>query len=162
MDQDRHSRDPLWTCTACGRSFANRNQSHFCGRHSLDDHFADKDPHIRPIFDAFVRALEEIGPFEILPQKTRIAFHVRMSFAQLTPKRQWIDGHLVLAAPAPRPFVRRIEIFSPRNHVHYVRLRSEADVDGDFVELLRLAYAVGEQRHLARHSGLDPDSMNTD
>ncbi len=140
---------PLWICPACQRGFANRNQSHACGRHRLEPHFEAKPPEIRALFDAFVARLETIGPFEMLPQKTRIAFHVRMSFAQLTPKRRWIDGHLVLAAPTPRPFVRKIETISPRNHVHFFRLKQGADLDARFLELLRAAYAVGEQRHLS-------------
>lgn len=140
---------PLWICPSCARSFANANQSHACGRHALETHFEGKPPAIRALFDAFVARLAEIGPFEILPQKTRIAFHVRMSFAQLTPRRGWIDGHLVLAEPTPRPFVRRIETISPRNHVHHFRLESEADLGAELLELLRAAYAVGEQRHLA-------------
>ncbi|HYJ29007.1 MAG TPA: DUF5655 domain-containing protein [Allosphingosinicella sp.] len=140
---------PLWTCPACARTFANANQSHACGRHGLEAHFEGKPPEIRALFDAFVARLAEIGPFETLPQKTRIAFHVRMSFAQLTPRRGWIDGHLVLAAPTPRPFVRKIETFSPRNHTHHFRLEKEADLSDEFLALLRAAYAVGEQRHLA-------------
>lgn len=148
---------PLWTCPACARSFANRNQSHACGRHPLDPHFAGKPAAIRALFDAFVARLEEIGPFEILPQKTRIAFQVRMSFAQLTPKRTWVDGHLVLAEPMPRPFVRRIETFSLHNHVHHFRLTGAQDLSDDFFELLRAAYAVGEQRHL---DGRNPDAGN--
>jgi hypothetical protein len=141
---------PLWTCPACGRSFANPNQSHSCGRHDLEAHFEGKPAEIRRLFDAFVARLGEIGRFEILPQKTRIAFHVRMSFAQLTPRRGWIDGHLVLAEPMPRRFVRRIDRISPRNHVHHFRLEAEADLDPDFLLLLREAYAVGERRHLER------------
>jgi hypothetical protein len=139
---------PLWICAACARSFANANQSHACGRHGLEPHFEGKPAEIRALFDAFVARLEAIGPFEMLAQKTRIAFHVRMSFAQQKPKRGWIDGHLVLAAPTPRPFVRRIETISARNHVHFFRLDDEADLSPGFAELLRAAYAVGEQRHL--------------
>lgn len=140
--------NPLWTCPACGRGFANTNQSHACGRHALDAHFEGKPAAIRALFDAFAARLAQIGPFETLPQKTRIAFQARMSFAQLTPRSGWIDGHLVLAAPSPRPFVRRIESLSPRNHVHHFRLASEADLGPEFLELLRQAYRVGEQRHL--------------
>ena len=144
---------PLWTCPACARTFANRNQSHACGRHALEARFDGRPPAIRALFDTFVARLREIGPFEILPQKTRIAFHVRMSFAQLSPKRAWIDGHLVLAAPAPRPFVRKIETYSPRNHTHHFRLQSEADLSPEFLALLRAAYAVGGQKHLPSFRG---------
>lgn len=143
-------RSPLWRCPKCRRPFANRNQTHFCGRHSLDAHFAGKPPAIKRIYRRFVTALREFGPVKILPEKTRIAFQVRMSFAQLTPRRQWIDGHLVLARPTPAACIRKIETFSRRNHVHYFRLASVEDITPELVALMRDAYAVGEQKHLDR------------
>ncbi len=139
---------PLWKCPKCGRRFANRNQSHACGHYSLDAHFAGKPPLIRELFDAVVRAIEACGPVEILPEKSRIAFQVRMSFAQLTPKRSWIDGHLVLARRLEAPRFRRIESISPRNHVHHFRISDRRDVDAQFKEWLAEAYRVGAQEHL--------------
>ena len=138
----------MWRCPQCQREFANANQSHACGRHSLDAHFEGKSPHIRAIYDAFVAALAAIGPVIVLPEKTRIAFQVRMSFAQLTPRRQWIDGHVVLARRLEHPRFRSVQTFSPRNHVHVFRLASVDDVDDDVRMWLKEAYAVGEQRHL--------------
>ena len=139
---------PLWTCRKCGRQFANRNQSHACGRYSLEAHFENKPPIIRELFDEVVKAVEACGPVTILPEKTRIALQVRMSFAQMTPKRGWIDGHLVLARRLEAPRFLKIETFSPRNHVHHFRLSDRRDVDGQFRDWLKEAYAVGEQRHL--------------
>lgn len=141
-------RRPLWRCEACGREFANRGQSHACGRYSLDAHFANKPPLIRALFDEVVAAAQACGPVRILPEKTRIAFQVRMSFAQLTPKRGWIDGHFVLARRVEAPRFRKIESVSARNHVHHFRLSDARDVDVQFRAWLREAYAVGEQRHL--------------
>ena len=43
------------------------------------------------------RLFGKIGPVRIVPEKTRIAFQVRMSFAQVTPKLKLLDGHVVLA-----------------------------------------------------------------
>jgi hypothetical protein len=88
----------------------------------------------------------------VLPEKTRIAFQVRMSFAQLTPRTKWIDGHLVLARRLEHPRFRRVETFSPRNHLHAFRLMSPADIDDEFREWLAEAYRVGDQRHLRRSS----------
>ena len=139
---------PLWRCAACGREFANRNQSHACATHTLEEHFAGRDPSIRQVFDAFVAALETIGPFRILPEKTRIAFQVRMSFAQLTPRRQFVDGHLVLAQREESPLFRRIDTISKRNHVHHFRLHDAGDVTPELLAFLRDAYAVGAQQHL--------------
>jgi hypothetical protein len=109
---------PLWICPHCGRDFANRNQTHTCAgpESELERHFRGKPVEIRRLFNAFVEQLRGLGPVTVLPQKTRIAFHVRMSFAQLTPKQGWIDGHLVLAERHDEPMFRKVTTFSPRNH----------------------------------------------
>ena len=142
------NRPPLWRCPRCRRRFANRNQSHSCGRHDLAHHFHGKDRIIRLLFNAVRRAIKACGPVIVIPEKTRIAFQVRMSFAQVTPRKHSIDGHVVLARRLEHPRFRRIETFSPRNHVHHFRLVSPAEVDAEFSAWLREAYAVGAQEHL--------------
>lgn len=144
------NRPPLWRCARCGRSFANRNQSHACGRHTLGEHFRTKRPEIRALVDAVVAALRAIGPVRVLPEKTRIAFQVRMSFAQVTPRQKWLDGHVVLARRLEHPRFRQVQTFSPRNHMHVFRLTRLDEVDAEFRRWLREAYRVGEQRHLDR------------
>jgi hypothetical protein len=139
----------LWHCPKCGRSFANRNQPHACGRHDLEAHFAGKEPEVRSIYEAFAAMLESFGPVEILPEKTRIAFHVRMSFAQLTVRRRWVLGHFVLARRAEDPLFARVETFSPRNHAHHFRLERAGEVER-LEDYAREAYAVGRQEHLRR------------
>jgi hypothetical protein len=141
---------PLWRCERCGREFANRNQSHACGRHDLEHHFAGKAPEIRALFDAVVAAIRDIGPVEILAEKTRIAFHVRMSFAQVTPRTAWLDGHVVLARRLDSPRFRSEQTFSPRNHVHVFRIEKLMDIDAEFRAWMAEAYAVGQQQHLAK------------
>lgn len=141
---------PLWRCPACGREFANRNQPHACGRHTLDHHFEGRDPRIRALFDAFVRSVEAIGPVRVLPEKTRIAFQVRMSFAQITPRRHHLDGHIVLARRVEGGPFRKVETISRRNHVHHFRIGTPDDLTAEFEALLREAYGVGCQQHLAR------------
>ncbi len=146
----RHSERPLWQCPCCKRRFANRNQSHFCGTHDLEAHFDGKPAEIRAIFDAVLKAIRRCGPVTVLPEKTRIAFQARMSFAQLTPRLRWVDGHVVLARRLERPRFRRIDTISPRNHVHHFRLSSVSDVDKEVEGWLAEAHAVGQQRHLSR------------
>ena len=141
--QDR----PLWRCDACGRAFANPNQSHACGTHELDAHFQGRSPNVRAIYDAFLAMLEGCGPVTVLPEKSRIAFQVRMSFAQLTVRRDWVLGHFVLARRVESPLFTRIETFSPRNHLHAFRLDDPAAVE-PLTDFAREAYAVGRQDHL--------------
>ena len=94
------------------------------------------------------RAVLDCGPVIVLPEKTRIAFQVRMSFAQVSPRRNWLDGHLVLARRLPHPRFRRIDTISPRNHVHHFRLTTPREIDAEFRRWLAEAYAVGAQEHL--------------
>ena len=147
------NRRPLWTCPRCRRRFANRNQSHACGRHDLKHHFQGKDTAIRSLFEAVRRAIAACGPVTVLPEKTRIAFQVRMSFAQVTPRQHWLDGHVVLARRLPHPRFRRIDTISPRNHVHHFRLVSPMDIDAEFRSWVREAYDVGAQKHLQTRRG---------
>jgi hypothetical protein len=114
----------------------------------LDHHFASKPPEIRALFDEVAAAVRKIGPVRIVPEKTRIAFQVRMSFAQVTPKLKWLDGHIVLARRFEHPRFRKVQTISPRNHVHTFRLFSPGDIDAEFRSWLAEAYSVGEQLHL--------------
>lgn len=140
----------MWRCPDCSRTFANRNQSHSCGTIvDLDSHFARRDPRVRRLFDRFVAHVRELGPVEILPEKTRIAFHVRMSFAVLSPRASWLIGHFVLARRVDDPRFTRVETFSKRNHLHAFRIEDERDFDDAFLGFLAEAYAVGEQKHLS-------------
>ena len=150
---------PLWACPACGRTFANRNQTHTCAPlGSLDAHFAGRPPQVRATFDAVLAAVRVCGPVEVLPERTRIALHVRMSFAALMPRRSWLDGHVVLARRIDSPRFRRVEIYSPRNVLHAFRLTSPAEVDAEFAAFLAEAYRVGAQADLrgdVRHHSPD-------
>ncbi|HEX7515876.1 MAG TPA: DUF5655 domain-containing protein [Chthoniobacterales bacterium] len=143
-----HKCGSMWRCPECGRQFANRNQSHACGRCALASHFEGKPPTVRAIFDKVLRVARKNGPSAVLPEKTRIAFQMRMSFAAFVIRRNWVDGHVVLARRFENPRVRRIETFSPRNHLHAFRFESVADVNTEVSAWLAEAYQVGQQRHL--------------
>jgi len=141
----------MWMCPACGRSFANRNQAHTCAAlGDLDLHFARSGPQVLAAFDAVLAAVRAVGPVTVLPEKTRIALQARMSFAAFMPRREWLNGHLVLARRIDSPRFTRIDVFSPRNVLHAFRLTGPADVDQEFAGWLAEAYRVGAQEHLRR------------
>jgi hypothetical protein len=146
---------PMWTCPTCGRSFANRNQSHFCSQVSLDAHFNGREPQVITTFEKLLESARRSGPVTVVPEKTRIAFQVRMSFAAFTLRRRWIDGHVVLARRLESPRFRRIDHISPGNQVHVFRLTEPSQVDEEVSAWLAEAYQVGQQRHLTRKRGQD-------
>ena len=142
------ARDKLWRCPDCGRGFANRNQSHSCGKYKLEEHFAGKPASVRELFRTFLALLRQFGPVTVLPEKTRIAFQVRMSFAALSVRRTCLVGHFVLARRLEHPRFLGIQTISPRNHVHRFRLERLAEFDQEFSAWAAEAYAVGQQKHL--------------
>lgn len=71
-----------------------------------------------------------------------------MRFAALMPQNDALKGHLVLARCVTSERFERIETYSPRNHVHVFRLRSEDDFDKTFQGFISEAYRVGRQEHL--------------
>jgi len=138
----------MWRCSTCGRSFANRNQTHACGRHALENHFNGRPAEVRRLFHEFVRAAKASGPLIVLPEKTRIALQVRMSFAALMPRQSGLRGHLVLARRADACGFLKIETFSPRNHLHHFRLAIGEGIDARLRRFIAEAYRVGAQEHL--------------
>jgi Domain of unknown function (DUF5655) len=144
--------DKLWRCTKCGRRFANKNQTHFCSEVQLESHFEGKPPETRCLYDAFLAAVRSHGPVLVLPEKTRIAFQVRMSFAALMTRRCYLRGHLVLAERHENPCFYKIETISLRNHVHAFELRDAVQLEGELRTFIGEAYRFGCQAHLGRRT----------
>ena len=138
----------LWECPRCQRRFANRNQSHFCGSYALSLHLRGKSARIRKLYDLFVKHARRCGPVTIIPEKTRIAFQVRMSFAALRLQQTKLVGHLVLAERHDHPCFIRIDSISPHNHVHHFRIADPQDLNRELSYYIRKAYSVGRQEHL--------------
>ena len=139
----------LWECPGCGRTFANRNQTHTCAPPGdLARHFAGTAPAVREAFDRALAVVQALGPVTVLPEKTRIALHLRMSFAAFLPRRRWLLGHLVLARQVDSARFTRVEVYSPRNVLHAFRLTGPDEVDTEFAAFLAEAYRVGAQEHL--------------
>lgn len=140
--------EPLWRCPRCGERFTSRNQWHACGKFDLNALFERSEPEVRALYRRFVEILEDCGPVVVIPQKTRVAFQVRMRFAAVTPGKSSLKGHFVLAAPQKAACFEKVESLSRRNHLHVFRITSMNDFTGDFVRWAREAYKFGKREHL--------------
>lgn len=139
----------MWQCPRCARRFAQRNQTHTCAAvQDLGRHFAGREPAVRACFERVLEVVRRNGPVVVLPERTRIALQVRMSFAAFVARRRWLDDHVVLARELSSPRFRRIEVFSARNVLHAFRLHDPGEVDDEVAAWLAEAYRVGRQEHL--------------
>jgi hypothetical protein len=103
------------------------------------------------LFDVLAAMIKKCGPVKVLPEKTRIAFQVRMSFIAVQVRRNYLIGHFVFARRVEHPRFTRVETFSPRNHLHAFRVDDLTELDDEFAAWIREAYAVGEQKHLRKN-----------
>jgi Domain of unknown function (DUF5655) len=139
----------MWTCPTCGQSFVSRNLPHSCQVVALDSHFAGTDPVLRAAFEAYLAAAREHGPVTVNPTKSRISFQARMRFAGvLAPRKRFLLATFVLTRPVAGERFVKVEFIAPYYYVHYLRLRTPADVDDELRGWLSEAYEIGTQRHV--------------
>jgi hypothetical protein len=119
--------------------------SHSCGHHTIDEHFEGKSPLICELFEALQRAIRHFGPIQVYAQKTRIVFQTRGRFVAVTPRKNYLGGHIWLKRPRSHPLVHRIDPLVGRDFVHNFRITRPEDLDECFCDLLREAYSVGKQ-----------------
>ena len=131
-----------WECEACGRRFGRSRQSHECApAMTLEDYFSTGPPHERPVFDAVMRALADIGPIHVEPVSVGIFLKNPRTFAQLRPMQRWTAVSFSLRRVASHPtLVRKVMPYSGRYH-HVANVTGPDDVDDALSDLLREAYA---------------------
>jgi len=133
----------LWVCPDCGRQFVSVNRNHSCGLYSLEDHFVNKEPIIRELYDFLFETLKQFGPVQAFPVKTRIVFQAEVQFAAATPRKRWLDGYLWLRRQAVHPRIYKLEMGVFRDYSHIFRLQRFDDLDQGLVDLLQEAYILG-------------------
>ena len=148
MSETRSPRlSPLWTCPKCRKQYVSRNLWHSCVQVSIEDHFVGRPPP-RELFDAFLAAVEELGPVSVAVSKTRIEFMTRVRFAGCQVRKEYLRASFWLKRRAESPRFVRTEFIPPNNWVYLFEIRHETDIDDDIRAFLREARAVGDQEHV--------------
>jgi hypothetical protein len=140
--------DSLWQCPRCGEKFVTRNMWHSCGKYRLEDLFSRSEPHVFQLYRRFEELVKACGPVTVIPQKSRVVFQVRVRFAGAVPRKSHLQCAFGFSRRVEHPRFTKIEQYAPRWYGHYCKVEREADFDQDFVEWIREAYLVGEQKHL--------------
>ncbi len=146
----------LWECPRCGRRFANVRQWHSCGNPDLAALLAEASDHAVAIYDEIAAVLLAGGGARVHPQKTRIAFISRMTFASVRLARRWADLDLIVEGPIDDARIRRIELYGPTSFGHQVRITETGEVDDDLRGWLRRARRRGDQETLDPRAHVDP------
>lgn len=139
---------PLWRCPNCGERFVTENMWHSCGRYSLEALFASSEPQVFNVFEKFSRMVRACGPVKIIPQKTRVAFQVRVRFAACYPRKAYLLCSLGLPEKFDSPRFVKIEEYTRLFIGHQFRIYSEDDLDDEVRSWLHESYRVGAQSGL--------------
>jgi hypothetical protein len=111
---------------------------------TVDDHFADKTPEIRALYDRLVAMTQKFGRVEQDPKKTSIHLNRRTAFAGVAVRKE----HLVLTIKADHaigsPRIFKSEQTSAKRFHHEVKLTKLKDIDSDIRDWLRAAYDLSE------------------
>lgn len=107
---------------------------------ALEEYFATGPPHERPVFEAVMAALDEVGPVHVEPVSVGIFLKRGGSFAELRPRQRWVALSLGLRRVVSHPTItRKVELWGGR-HYHVFNLRGPEDVDDDLRAWLTEAY----------------------
>ena len=105
----------------------------------LDEIYAGKKAHLRPIHDAVLAAAQALGPFEVAPKKGYVALRRKKQFAMIGPKtndRAELGINLKDEAGTERAVAQK-----PGGMCQYaVALTAPEQVDAEIAALLRRAY----------------------
>jgi hypothetical protein len=109
---------------------------------TVEQHFEGKQPHVRAIYDALLRASRALGPFEEDPKKTSIHLNRNSAFAGVATRKDAIILTIKSAADIKDARVmRRQQASANRWHVE-IRLGEPKDVDAQLKQWLKAAYAL--------------------
>ena len=141
----------MWTCPRCRHKFVHKNQSHSCGNYTVGDFLRGRPRKAVDLFHDFIRQYRRIGPFRLDPVKTRVALLTLIRFCAINRiGEDYIDVHFVLTEPHDTGGrFRRVENLGNRFYIHHLRIRQKADIDGEVLKCMRLAYRIGKRGHIA-------------
>ena len=116
---------------------------------NVQRHLDGLPPSVVGLYNRFIALVEDCGPFTYAVTKTAITLKgSRRGFAGAKPKPRWLDGYLDMRIPVRDPRIRRVSPYTKRLYVHQFRVTEASELDSDFAEWIREAYAVGAGFHL--------------
>ena len=130
-----------WNCPSCGRRFARVGQGHECApAMTLHDYFSTGPPHERPVFDAVMAHLADVGPVVVEPLSVGIFLKRARTFAQLRPMRRWVALSFSLPRVVRHPLITRQPIAHGGGYHHVVNVAQPSQFDDEIVDWLIEAY----------------------
>lgn len=112
--------------------------------YSVSDHFVNKDPLIRALYDQLVSFLRTLGPLEEDPKKTSIHLNRKSALAGVETRKDGLLLNIKSDRPIKSPRIEKAEQISAKRFHHKVRVSSPKDLDEELKTWLKEAYTLSE------------------
>jgi len=114
------------------------------GNVSVNDHFINKDPAVRILYNQLLRILNGFGPVKESPKKTSIHIDRRSALIGVETRRDCILLTLKADHAIDSPRIEKTERISARRFYHKVRVKSAKDFDAELKAWLKDAFVLAE------------------
>ena len=112
--------------------------------YSVNDHFVNKDPAVRALYDQLIKVLQTIGPIEEDPKKTSIHLNRTSALAGVETRKDCLLLNLKSDHKIASSRIEKSEQISSKRFHHKVRIRSPKDFDAELKSWLAEAYLLSE------------------
>ena len=139
----------LWTCPKCGAQYFQKNLWHSCQKYTVEEFLEGKSERSIQLYNYFLNEYKKIGPIILHPLKSRIAFMVKVRFSGVNKLgKDFIEGAFWLKEKFVSDKFYKIEYIPKDNFIHRFRIYSESDIDKEFLKYMKMAYFIGERKHI--------------
>ena len=108
----------------------------------LDQHFTNREPVVRAIYDRLMIELAQLGEVEARPKKSSIHLTHRTDFAGVHPRKAYLNLEFKTEQPIDHPRVQKSEQVSRNRYHNTVRLDSPDGVDAELLGWLQDSYRL--------------------
>lgn len=109
---------------------------------TVEDYFSTGPPFERPVFDAVMAAIRDLGDVHVEPVSVGVFLKRARSFAQLRPMTKWVALSFSLPRQVRHRLITRKPIEHGGRYHHVVNLADPADLDDRIVGWLVEAYEL--------------------
>jgi hypothetical protein len=107
---------------------------------SLEEYFSTGPVHERPVFDAVMAHIRQVGPVHVEPVSVGIFLKRSRTFAELRPMTKWVAVSFSLLHPARHRLITRKVAQYNGHYYHVANVASPSDIDEALLSLLTEAY----------------------
>jgi hypothetical protein len=110
--------------------------------YSISEHFRDKDPLVRKIYDRLLEVLNTFGPIVEEPKKTSIHLVRKSALAGVETRKSYLLLNIKANHKIESPRIQNAEQVSASRFHHKVKIESLDGIDAELVGWLKEAYLI--------------------